>query len=99
MFRLPRIPILQRYVLRDLLIVFFFLLSVVTVLLVFVGVFKEMSATGLRPLQALQILPFIVPSLLPFTIPATLLLTVWASLTLALLTVPVVISPTTSAGT
>ena len=76
MFRLPRIPILQRYVLRDLLIVFFFLLSVVTVLLVFVGVFKEMSATGLRPLQALQILPFIVPSLLPFTIPATLLLTV-----------------------
>lgn len=74
--RLPRIPILQRYVLRDLLVVFFFLLSVVTVLLVFVGVFREMAATQLQPLQALQILPYIVPSLLPFTIPATLLMTV-----------------------
>lgn len=74
--RLPTVPILQRYILRELLLVFFFLLSGVTVLLVFVGVFREVSASGLRPAHALQILPYIVPSLLPFTIPATLLLTV-----------------------
>ncbi|MFQ5733464.1 MAG: LptF/LptG family permease [Planctomycetaceae bacterium] len=70
------IPILQRFILRDLLLVFFFLLSGVTILLVFVGVFRQVSASGLGPVQALKILPYIVPSLLPFTIPATFLLTV-----------------------
>lgn len=74
--RLFHIPILQRYILRDLLVVFLLVLSGVTVLLVFVGVFREVSASGLKPWHALQILPFVVPSLLPFTIPATLLLTV-----------------------
>ncbi|HUG91971.1 MAG TPA: LptF/LptG family permease [Planctomycetaceae bacterium] len=68
--------LLQRYILAELLRVFAFLLSVLTVLLVFVGVFREVSESGLGPFQILQILPFIVPSLLPFTIPATLLLTV-----------------------
>jgi lipopolysaccharide export system permease protein len=68
--------LLQRYILFELLRVFAFLLSVLTVLLVFVGVFREVSESGLGPFQALQILPYIVPSLLPFTIPATLLLTV-----------------------
>ena len=70
------IPILQRYVIRDLLMVFFYMLTGVTVLLVFVGVFREISSSGLGPAQAFQILPYIVPSLLPFTIPATMLLTV-----------------------
>lgn len=68
--------LLQRYILTELLKVFGFLLSILTVLLVFVGVFREATASGLGPAQALQILPFIVPSLMPFTIPATLLLTV-----------------------
>jgi lipopolysaccharide export system permease protein len=68
--------LLQRYILIELLRVFAFLLTVLTVLLVFVGVFREVSESGLGPFQVLQILPFIVPSLLPFTIPATLLLTV-----------------------
>lgn len=70
------IPLLQRYILRDLLVVFSMMLSGMTVLLVFVGVFREITANGLGPEQALQILPYVVPSLLPFTIPATLLLTV-----------------------
>ena len=47
-----------------------------TVMLVFVGVFKEAVDRGLGPLHMLQILPYIVPSLLPYTIPATLLLAV-----------------------
>lgn len=68
--------LLQRYILYELLRIFASLLSLVTVLLVFVGVFREMSESGLGPFQALQILPYIVPSLLPFTIPATLLLTI-----------------------
>ncbi|MGH7130128.1 MAG: LptF/LptG family permease, partial [Planctomycetaceae bacterium] len=66
----------QRYIFFELLKVFAFLVSVLTVLLVFVGVFREVSENGLGPLQVLRILPFVVPSLLPFTIPATLLLTV-----------------------
>ncbi len=68
--------LLQRYILAELLKVFGFLLSILTVLLVFVGVFREATASGLGTAQALQILPFVVPSLMPFTIPATLLLTV-----------------------
>jgi lipopolysaccharide export system permease protein len=68
--------VLQRYILGELLKVFIFLVSVLTVLLVFVGVFREVSESGLGPAQVFQILPFVVPSLLPFTIPATFLLTV-----------------------
>lgn len=68
--------LLQRYILVELLKVFIFLLSILTVLLVFVGVFREVAASGLGPFQILQILPFVVPSLMPFTIPATLLLAV-----------------------
>jgi lipopolysaccharide export system permease protein len=68
--------ILQRYILIDLIKVLLFVITIMTVLLVFVGVFKEVSDRGLGPLQVLQILPYVVPSLLPFTIPATLLLSV-----------------------
>jgi lipopolysaccharide export system permease protein len=64
--------LLQRYILFELLKVFLFLLSLLTVLLVFVGVFREVAASGLGPFQILQILPFVVPILLP----ATLLLAV-----------------------
>ncbi len=68
--------LLQRYILGELLHVFTFVLSILTVLLVFVGVFREVSESGLGPLQALQILPYIIPSMLPYTIPATMLLSV-----------------------
>ena len=68
--------LLQRYVLLELLKTFALTLSIVTVLLVIVGVLREASETGLGPIQIIQILPYVVPSLLPFTVPATLLLTV-----------------------
>ena len=68
--------LLQRYIFAELLRVFAFVLSVLTVLFVFVGVFREVSDKGLGPLQVLQILPYVVPSLLPFTVPATMLLSV-----------------------
>src|SRR5262245_48792201 len=68
--------LLQRYILFELLRVFALLLSALTVLLVFVGVFGYVAEFGLGPVQIMKILPFVVPSLMPFTIPATLLLTV-----------------------
>jgi lipopolysaccharide export system permease protein len=68
--------ILQRYILGELLKVFVLLLSVLTVMLVFVGVFREAQENGLGTAQILQVLPFIIPSLMPYTIPATLLLSV-----------------------
>lgn len=71
-----RVRLLQRYILGELLRVFIFLLTVLMVLLVFVGVFHQARENGLGPYQLLQILPYIVPSMLPFTIPAALLLTV-----------------------
>ena len=45
--------LLQRYILCELLRVFGFVLSILTVLLVFLGVFKEVSETSLGPLQVL----------------------------------------------
>lgn len=68
--------LLQRYILDELVRVFLLLVVVLTVMLVFVGVFREGTESGLGPVQLLQIMPYVVPSMLPFTIPATLLLSV-----------------------
>lgn len=68
--------LLERYLLAELCKAFTVLLIVTTCLLMFVGVFGQMRENGLSVVQALCILPFIIPSLLPFTIPATMLLTV-----------------------
>ncbi len=75
-FQLDRMRILQRYIMIELFRVFASLLSLLTVLLIFIGVFKEVSDSGISLGRAIQIIPYIVPSLLPFTIPSTLLLTV-----------------------
>ncbi len=68
--------LLERYVLLELCRVFAVLLSLMTLLLVFVGVLGQVKEHGFGPWQILQILPFVVPILLPYTIPVTLLLTV-----------------------
>lgn len=68
--------LLQRYIFLELIKVFSFLLTVLTILLVFVGGFRQASENGLGPAQTLQILPYVVPTFMPFTIPATLLLTI-----------------------
>ncbi len=68
--------LLQRYIFFELLRLFAYLVFGLTVLLVFIGVFKEASERGLGPTQVFQLLPYVAPSMLPFTIPATLLLTV-----------------------
>jgi lipopolysaccharide export system permease protein len=66
----------ERYVMMELLRVFVALITISTLLLVFVGVFGEARKFDLGIWQILQIMPFVVPSLMPYTIPATLLLTV-----------------------
>lgn len=71
-----KIPLLQRYILFETLKVFFFVLTSITVLLVFVGVFQQAADRGLTFRHAVPILPYVIPSLLPFTIPAAMLLTV-----------------------
>ena len=68
--------LLQRYILGELLRVFVFVLSVLTVLMGFLGVFQQITERGLGPLQVLQVMPYLIPSLVPYTIPATLLLSV-----------------------
>ena len=68
--------LLQRYILAELVRVFLLLVTALTVMLLFLGVFREGIESGLGPVQLLQIMPFVVPSILPFTIPATLLLSV-----------------------
>lgn len=69
-------PLLQRYILGELLRTFLFVVLGLTVLLVAVGVAQRAVESGLGPEQLLAILPFIIPSLLPFTIPAALLFAV-----------------------
>lgn len=49
--------LLQRYILGELVRVFLLLVIVLTLMLVFVGVFCEATERGLGPGQILQILP------------------------------------------
>lgn len=68
--------LLQRTIFGEVLRVFTLVLAGITVVLMFVVVFKYAGEMGMGPLQIIGILPYAVPSLLPFTIPATLLMTV-----------------------
>lgn len=67
---------LERYVMVELLRVFGALITISTLLFVFVGVFGEAQKFDLGVWQVLQIMPYLFPNLMPYTIPATLLLTV-----------------------
>ena len=60
-FYVKHVPLLQRYILFQLLRVFCGVLTVLTVLLVVGGVFQEVSQSGLGVFQTLQILPYIIP--------------------------------------
>jgi lipopolysaccharide export system permease protein len=68
--------LLERYILWELVRVFSVLVTIFTVLLVFVGVVAQARQHGLGMAEIIQILPYVPPSLLPYTIPATMLLTV-----------------------
>lgn len=68
--------LLHRTIFGEVLRVFTLVLAGITVVLMFVVVFKYAGEMGMGPLQIISIMPYAVPSLLPFTIPATLLMTV-----------------------
>ena len=55
--------LLQRYILGELVRVFLVLVVILTVMLVFVGLFREATERGLGPVRILQIMPFVVPSI------------------------------------
>ncbi|RMG32865.1 MAG: YjgP/YjgQ family permease [Planctomycetota bacterium] len=74
--RTTMVRLLQRYIYAELLRVFLVAVTAMTVVLVIVGLIREVAQHGLGPVQMLQIMPFVAPSLLPFTIPATFLLAV-----------------------
>lgn len=65
--------ILRRAVFMELLKVFVPSLISITGIIVIAGVLTETMRMGLGPLQALAIIPLIVPSMLPFIVPPTTL--------------------------
>lgn len=67
---------IERYVMVELLRVFMVLITISSLLFVFIAVFTEAQKQDLGFEQVIQIMPYSIPSLLPYTIPATLLLSV-----------------------
>jgi lipopolysaccharide export system permease protein len=68
--------ILTRYVLVEVLKVFVVALTILTMMMILVGVVKEARDQGLEPRQILQIIPYILPDALRYTVPATILFAV-----------------------
>lgn len=70
------IRLLTRYVLLDLLKVFFIALTGLTVLIILVGVVQEASKQGLGFGPIVRLIPYLIPESLRFAVPGTLLLAV-----------------------
>src|SRR5262245_20073833 len=68
--------ILHRYILAELLRVFFLALAALTSIFLLIGLVQEAIRQGLSMVQIFCMIPFLVPSSLPYTIPATVLLAV-----------------------
>lgn len=67
---------IPRYVVAEVLKVFLVALTVLTLLMILVGVVKEARDQGLEPAQVVKILPYILPDALRYTVPATILFAV-----------------------
>ncbi len=65
--------IITRYVLAELVKIFFFSLLAMTSMMMVVGVVAEATRQGLGPEQVGQMLPYLLPEALRFTVPGTLL--------------------------
>lgn len=68
--------IMTRYVVLEVAKVFSVALTVLTLMMILVGVVKEARDQGLEPEQVLQIIPYILPDALRYTVPATILFAV-----------------------
>lgn len=65
--------VMTRYVLAELFKIFLVTLTVMTLLMIIVGVVAEAARQGLGPAQVVRLLPYILPNALRFTIPGTIL--------------------------
>jgi lipopolysaccharide export system permease protein len=65
--------ILSRSIFLELMRIFSLCLLAITGILVMAGIVPEASQQGLTPLQALAVIPLLIPNMLPFAIPATTL--------------------------
>ncbi len=68
--------ILTRYVLLELIKIFFFALLAMTMMMMIVGIIAEATRQGLGPAQVARMIPFLIPEALRFTVPGTLLFSV-----------------------
>lgn len=67
---------LTRYILSEILKIFFVALLVLTMLILLIGVARKLLSEGLGPLAVVQLLPFLIPVSLQFSFPATSLFSV-----------------------
>ena len=66
-------PLINRYVLIELLTVFLIALSAMTIFMLLFGVGKEMVSQGLGAAQVVRILPYLLPEALRYAVPGTIL--------------------------
>jgi lipopolysaccharide export system permease protein len=69
-------PLLTRYVLREICQVFLVTLTALTILMVLIGAVREAIAQGLGIAQIVQLLPYLLPNALMFAVPGTVLFSV-----------------------
>ena len=67
---------LTRYILAEILKIFVVALVVLTILILLIGVGRELLRQGLGPVAVIQLLPFVVPISLQHAVPATALFSV-----------------------
>jgi lipopolysaccharide export system permease protein len=70
------VRLLTRYVLAELLKIFIAALTVLTMMLLVIGLVKQGREQGLGPAQIVRLVPYVLPDMLRYTIPATLLFAV-----------------------
>lgn len=66
--------VVHRYIMSELLKVFIVSLSVLTLIIILVGLVREARDQGLEPAQVVRLIPYILPDALRYTMPATILL-------------------------
>ena len=67
---------LTRYILSEILKIFFVALLVLTMLILLIGVARKLLSEGLGPMAIVHLLPFLIPVSLQFSFPATALFSV-----------------------
>ncbi len=68
--------LLQRYVLAEMLKVFLVALTVITLIMVLVGIYRVAHEQGLEFAQVMPLIPYLLPDALRFAIPGTILFAV-----------------------